>query len=289
MWSLAVRRGPGKTLCPSEAARAAGAEAWRERMPAVREVAAQLARAGRLEVCQKGEAVDLAEGWPKGPVRLRLPARLVVEAPVGCVMPVEARAWLAGDERLRPLVGRLAVPARPKGRSVLDALVKAVVYQQLAGAAAGTIHRRVLAALPGKRVTPRALGAVRDETLRAAGLSAGKLAAVRALGEAAGRGQLSAASLRRLDDAAVVARLSAIRGVGPWTAQMLMIFTLGRPDVFPLDDLVVRRRALSVCGLPEAGRFGKAERAALVAATEPWRPHRSWASRLMWAWSDARR
>lgn len=294
IWSLAVARGPAKTLCPSEAARAisnAGEDAWRAALPAVREAAADLAREGRLEVCQRGKAIDSATSvaeWPGGPVRLRLPAALWLPAPAGCAMPPEARAWLAADQRLRPLLERCAVKPRPAGRTVLDALVRAVVYQQLAGAAAATIHGRLLAALPGGRVTPRALAAADDAALRGAGLSAGKLAAVRALQEAADRGDLSATSLRRLNDAATIERLSAIRGVGPWTAEMLMIFTLGREDVFPLDDLIVRRRAWRVLGRPEPQRFARAERAELLAATEPWRPFRSWASRLMWAWSDSR-
>jgi DNA-3-methyladenine glycosylase II len=120
-------------------------------------------------------------------------------------------------------------------------LVQAIVYQQLAGAAARAIHGRLVAALPGG-VEPEAVLALSDETLRAVGLSANK---VRSLRDLAGRVldgtvDLSPRGLSRRSDEDVIAQLSTVRGIGPWTAQVFLIFQLRRLDVWLVGDLGVR-------------------------------------------------
>jgi DNA-3-methyladenine glycosylase II len=121
-------------------------------------------------------------------------------------------------------------------------LVEAIVYQQLAGAAATAIHRRLLAALD-EDVQPETLLALSDETLRAAGLSANKARSLRDLAAKVldGTVVLSPRSLSRQSDEEVIARLTTVRGIGPWTAQMFLIFRLRRLDVWPTGDFGVRQ------------------------------------------------
>jgi DNA-3-methyladenine glycosylase II len=126
--------------------------------------------------------------------------------------------------------------------SHLAALVQAIVYQQLAGAAARAIHGRLLAALDGD-VSPEALLALSDETLRTVGLSAAKVRSLRDLATKVldGTVLLSSRSLARQSDEEAIARLSTVRGIGPWSAEMFLIFQLRRLDVWPVGDLGVRR------------------------------------------------
>jgi DNA-3-methyladenine glycosylase II len=121
-------------------------------------------------------------------------------------------------------------------------LVEAIVYQQLAGAAATAIHHRLVAALDND-VQPEALLALSDETLRAAGLSANKARSLRDLATKVldGTVVLRPRGLSRQSDEEVIARLSTVRGIGPWTAQMFLIFRLRRLDVWPTGDFGVRQ------------------------------------------------
>jgi DNA-3-methyladenine glycosylase II len=125
--------------------------------------------------------------------------------------------------------------------SPFEALVQAIVYQQLAGAAARAIHGRLIAALHGD-VEPEAMVVLSDETLRSVGLSSAKVRSLRDLADKTldGTVVLSPRSLARQSDDEVIARLSSVRGIGPWTAQMFLIFQLRRLDVWPVADLGVR-------------------------------------------------
>jgi len=152
-----------------------------------------------------------------------------------------------------------------------SSLVQSIVYQQLAGAAAYTIHTRVVAALKG-RVTPRAIAAASDEVLRGAGLSRGKLAAIRDL--AAKASSLKLDELPWVDDDEVVARLTTVRGIGPWTAQMYLMFDLRRPDVWPAGDLGVRAGYARIHGLAECPT--EKEMPPLGEAYRPWRTAAAW-------------
>ena len=146
-----------------------------------------------------------------------------------------------------PVLARLIEAAGPMrvGRrtgSHFAGLVEAIVYQQLAGAAARAIHGRLVAALRDD-VQPEALLALSDETLRAAGLSANKARSLRDLATKVLDGTviLSPRGLSRQSDEDVIARLSTVRGIGPWTAQMFLIFRLRRLDVWPVGDFGVRQ------------------------------------------------
>jgi len=146
-----------------------------------------------------------------------------------------------------PVIARLMAAAGPprlrrSQESHLAALVRAIVYQQLAGAAVAAIHHRLLTALDDN-VRPEALLALSDESLRTVGLSANKVASVRDLATKVldGTVDLSPRGLSRQTDEEIMARLSTVRGIGPWTVEMFLLFQLRRLDVWPTGDLGIRR------------------------------------------------
>jgi DNA-3-methyladenine glycosylase II len=140
---------------------------------------------------------------------------------------------------------------RPPQDSHFAALVRAITYQQLAGAAAAAIHGRLVTALDGV-VEPAALLALPDEAMRGAGLSANKTASLRDLAAKVldGTVVLDPRRLARESDEEVISRLTTVRGIGEWTAQMFLIFQLRRLDVWPTGDLGVRRGYGLAWGIP---------------------------------------
>jgi DNA-3-methyladenine glycosylase II len=166
---------------------------------------------------------------------------------------------------------RAADPDGPFG-----ALVRAIVYQQLAGRAAAAIHGRVRALVDGP-LTPEAVLALPEASLRAAGLSAAKTASVRDLAGRAVAGDVTLDGLRRLPDDEVVTRLSTVRGIGQWTAEMFLLFELRRLDVWPTGDLGVREGWRLAHGLES-----QPTPAQLALLGEPLRPVRSVAAWYCW-------
>ncbi|MBY0489562.1 MAG: DNA-3-methyladenine glycosylase [Gemmatimonadaceae bacterium] len=155
-------------------------------------------------------------------------------------------------------------------------LARAIVYQQLSGSAAATIHGRFLEALGASdgHPEPAAVLAASDALLRGCGLSVAKLRAIRDLAAHVADDRLPLGHIDTLSDAAVIDALVAVRGIGPWTAQMFLMFRLGRPDVLPVLDLGVRKGAQRIYrtrALPDAARLEKLAR--------NWRP---WASVASW-------
>lgn len=194
--------------------------------------------------------------------------------------PAAAAAELASRDPVMARLVAAAGPPRFKGRRQADhfaALCESVVYQQLAGKAAAAIFGRLVEALGGPP-TPAALAAATDETLRSAGLSGAKAACLRALGEAATSGQLRLGpAAGRMGDDELVEHLSAVRGIGPWTAEMFLIFTLGRLDVWPVGDYGVRKGYALAYGLPELPTPK-----ALMPLGDTFRPYRSVAAWYCW-------
>lgn len=184
------------------------------------------------------------------------------------------------DPKLAGLIDRVG-PFRleiGKSESHLGALVRSIVYQQLSGKAAATILARLRKELGEGRV-PEAhdVLAVAEARLRAAGLSRQKIASLRDLCEKVRSGALPLDRIEALDDDAVIERLVAVRGIGVWSAQMFLLFHLGRLDVWPVDDLGVRK---AVARLHRREQLpGKREMAEIG---EKWRPYRSIASWYLW-------
>ncbi len=189
-----------------------------------------------------------------------------------------ARTVLAHDPALAPVI------ASAKGRPKSDpngthyaAVLRAIVYQQLSGKAAATIHARLIAAF-GERTPPPDELAIADEPrLRAVGLSRQKIGYLRDLATKVASGALSIDQLDELDDEAVITALASVKGVGRWTAQMFLMFRLGRTDVLPIGDLAIRN---AMCRLYRLRGAPKPERLHLIA--EPWRPFRSVACWYLW-------
>jgi DNA-3-methyladenine glycosylase II len=165
-------------------------------------------------------------------------------------------------------------PRDPDGH--FGALVRSIVFQQLAGRAAHAIHQRVRATVRGQ-LTPEALTGVSDEALRAAGLSANKLKSLRDLSTKILDGTVDLDGSSRLSDDAIIAALVAVRGIGRWTAEMYLMFELRRLDVWPVDDLGVRQGyafAWSLDSPPSARE--------LAPFGERFRPYRSVVARYCW-------
>jgi len=157
------------------------------------------------------------------------------------------------------------------------ALVRAIVGQQLSTVAARTIYARVVDLFGGQVPTPHELIALDPEALRAAGLSRAKVAYLRDLAERVGDGRLDLDGFKGSSDEEVSAELVAVKGIGQWSADMFLIFQLGRPDVLPVGDLGIRRAAERLYALPEIP-----DAPTLIRIGEPWRPHRSLASLYLW-------
>ena len=205
----------------------------------------------------------------------------------------EALAYLrAKDAKLGALIDR-AGPFTLKldpAPSPFESLLESILYQQLHGKAAATIHRRVREHFGGDPA-PQLLIDTPDEVLRAAGVSGNKIRALKDLAVRVLDGTVpTAAAIGKMSDAEIVERLTAVRGIGPWTVEMMLIFRMGRPDVFPVSDYGVRKGfALTFLRVPKtrplaAEELPKAE--VLLKRGKRWAPFRSVASWYLWRACD---
>lgn len=199
----------------------------------------------------------------------------------------KARSALARrDPALAAAMRRLGPLAAPEGwrRSfdTVDALARSILHQQLSGKAAATIVGRVEAAVGSQRLQADGLDRVDDQRLRACGVSGAKVRALRDLCARADAGEVpSSRALAFQDEDAIIDCLTAIRGVGRWSVEMLLIFRLGRPDVLPLGDLGVRRGAQRLDALDSLPSPN-----ALAVRGEAWGPWRSLAALYLWRLAD---
>ena len=165
-----------------------------------------------------------------------------------------------------------------------DALAESIAYQQLSGKAAATIWKRVRALYPLRRyLDPRLVLKTTDKKLRGAGLSRSKVAAIKDLAAKTIDGTVpTARALAKMGDEEIIQRLTQVRGIGRWTVEMLLLFDLARPDVWPVDDYGVRKGFAKIFGkrkLPKPKQ--------LMKLGEKWRPHRSVAAWYFWRALDA--
>jgi DNA-3-methyladenine glycosylase II len=158
-----------------------------------------------------------------------------------------------------------------------EALARAIVGQQLSTKAARSIWERLIGQFGGKLPTPEQLLRKRRDTLRRAGLSNAKVGFLRDLAERVKDGRLDLGRLKRLPDADVIAQLLEVKGIGRWTAEMFLIFHLGRPDVVSVGDLGIRRAVQLAYGMKDLP--GPEE---LTKLAEEWRPHRTLACLYLW-------
>jgi DNA-3-methyladenine glycosylase II len=203
------------------------------------------------------------------------------------------RALAAADPKLGDLIHR-AGPFTVKLKSQhspFEALLESIIYQQLHGKAAAAILKRLLTAFGELHPTPELLLQISDDRLRACGLSGSKTKALRDLAAKTIDGTVpTLTSIRRMPDAEIIERLTEVRGIGQWTVEMLLIFRLGRPDVFPVTDYGVRKGfALTFNRLPKSKPFDAtmlAKPDAMLRRAEKWRPWRSVASWYLWRACD---
>ena len=180
-------------------------------------------------------------------------------------------------------IGPLDLDGWRKPFDTVDTLARSILYQQLSGKAAATIVGRVEVAVGSRRLTPEALSRIDDPALRACGVSGNKTLALRDLSARAMRGEVpSSRELLSLGEDEIIERLTAVRGIGRWTVEMMLMFRLGRPDVLPVDDLGVRKGAQILDKLDEMPKPKE-----LAARGEKWGPYRTLAGLYLWRIVDA--
>lgn len=185
----------------------------------------------------------------------------------------------ASDPALRALMSRAGpVTLTPRTEEPpFEALVRNIVYQQLSGKAAATIHGRLLA-ITGEPILPEVILETHPDSLRSAGLSRAKTTAITDLAKHAADDLIpDATTMATMDNTAIETCLTHVKGIGPWTVQMYLMFCLGRPDIFPASDLGIRKGMAQLYGLDELPSPADA-----MDASTPWKPYRTIASWYLW-------
>ena len=182
------------------------------------------------------------------------------------------------DPILGQVIARIGLPQIGRERDAWRALSSSIIGQQVSVHAARAIRGRFASIIPDRDFPlPADIGSTPDEVLRAAGLSGNKVLAIRDLAAHFEAGKINARKLAKMEDEAVIAALIPVRGIGRWTAEMFLMFSLGRPDVLAVDDLGLRNAMKKLYDLPE---IPKPDAMREIAA--PWRPFRSVASWYLW-------
>jgi DNA-3-methyladenine glycosylase II len=184
-----------------------------------------------------------------------------------------------------PKLGRVLekhglIKFKPQGE-LFESLVESILSQQLASASADSIIRKVRALYPEGKLEAAAMSKTPSRKLRSAGVSPQKITYLKDLSTKVAKGKIDLEALREKDDEEILAILDAVRGIGPWTVQMLLIFTLGRTDVLPVDDLVIRKRIQHLYSMQEMPKKAEIEKLA-----ENWRPYSTVASLYLWRHKD---
>lgn len=198
-------------------------------------------------------------------------------------MTPEIITHLSRDARLKAAIesSELVFPA-PRG-DLYYSLLRSITFQQLSGKAATTIHGRFLELFPEGYPHPEDVIALDITTLRSVGLSRQKATYIQNVAEFFKQERLEHKDWSTLSDEEIIQYLTQIKGVGKWTVEMILMFTLNRPDVFPLDDLGIQQAIQSMYGLESKGRELKKE---MLAIAEAWRPYRTYACVYLWRWKD---
>lgn len=197
--------------------------------------------------------------------------------------PESAIEHLKQDDKFRLLVETITVPDFSPSRKVYFDLLDSIVSQQLSVKVATVIFNRFRALFPENYPYPELVAALQMEQLRSVGLSNQKAAYLQNVAAFSLQYDLENHDWDAMSDDDIIAFLTQIKGVGKWTAQMILMFTIGRPDIFPIDDLGIQQAMARLYDLDAKDKQFKQKMTALA---EPWRPHRTIACRYLWRWKD---
>lgn len=198
-------------------------------------------------------------------------------------MEKQAIEHLSKDERLHQVILKTTVTNYISQGDIYFDLIRSIVSQQLSGKAAKTIHDRFLQLFPDLYPNVDHLLQMDIPALRAVGLSRQKSTYILNVASFFQSEKLFSKNWEELSDEAIVEYLTQIKGVGKWTVEMILMFTLGRPDVLPLDDLMIKKAMVKLYEVEETGRALKPK---LTQIAEPWRPYRSLACLYLWSWDQ---
>jgi DNA-3-methyladenine glycosylase II len=200
-------------------------------------------------------------------------------------LPEAVAALAQSDKRLKPWIAKIGALAVPKRQSfeLVDALARSILFQQLHGKAAETIVKRLEALASESVFSAGTLARLSEAEYRSVGVSANKAKALHSLADSAFSGRLPGPrQLQKLDNAALIEAISSVRGVGAWTVQMLLLFRLGRTDVWPVDDFGVRKGVQIAHKLAEMPTPKELQ----LMAQKHWHPHYSLAALYFWRIAD---
>ena len=195
----------------------------------------------------------------------------------------EATLHLQNDPEFKKVIETTTLPSfSPSGNVYFD-LLDSIVSQQLSGKVAATIFDRFLSLFPDRNPAPPLLVAMSPELMRSIGLSTQKASYLKNTAQYAIEHSIDNNIWDNKSDIEIIHELSRIKGVGTWTVEMILIFTLGRPDIFPVDDLGIQQAMIRLCAFTDTGKPLKNK---MIERAEPWRPYRSLATRYLWRWKD---
>lgn len=195
----------------------------------------------------------------------------------------EALVHLSKYDDFRAIIETTNVPDFTPSRKVYFDLLESIVSQQLSIKAASTIFNRFLALFSDNYPHPNLLSAIEMERLRSVGLSSQKATYLQNVAAFSLQYNLENHGWDAMSDEEIITFLTQIKGVGKWTAQMILMFTIGRPDVFPVDDLGIQQAMVRLYKLDEKDKKIKQK---MIELAEPWRPYRTIACRFLWRWKD---
>jgi DNA-3-methyladenine glycosylase II len=181
------------------------------------------------------------------------------------------------DPKLYELALQIKLSDTPKPEDYFIDLVDSIISQQLSGKAAATIFGRFKKLFPQEKITPEELLKIEDQTIRAAGISFSKIKYIKGIAKAVIDKEIDLKSLDELSDEEVIKELTKLKGIGQWTAEMFLMFTLGRKDIFSAGDLGLQNAMIKIYKLE-----GKLDKQKLLEISAKWSPHRSIASRILW-------
>ena len=195
----------------------------------------------------------------------------------------QALSHLKRDATLKPLIDSIDIPDFTPSGNVYFALLDSIVSQQLSTKAAATIFNRFCALFPENYPHSDLLANMTKEQLRSVGLSVQKSTYLQNVADFSQQYDLENHRWNEMSDDEIVTFLTQIKGVGIWSAQMVMMFTIGRYDVFPIGDLGIQQAMIGLFGMDKNDKKLKTK---MLECAEPWRPYRTIASRYLWRWKD---